>query len=53
MINEYLPFGEILKPQGIDGTVKIRPENSEQDYLKNVSAVYLKNGTSYKICAAE
>jgi len=55
MINAYLPFGEIVKPQGIDGIVKIAPESSETDFIMDLKSVFTKEGNEYKaheICEA-
>ncbi|MBQ3486239.1 MAG: 16S rRNA processing protein RimM [Clostridia bacterium] len=44
---EYLMIGEVLKPQGIKGEVKIKPYAANHDDFRRWKTLYLKQGESY------
>ena len=47
MQSEYLQIGEIVKPQGIRGEVKLRAMTSDMDRYARLETVYLKQGKDY------
>lgn len=54
MINEYLQIGEVLKPQGVRGQVKVRPDTGDAARLAALSTVYVRDqGGAYQPCALE
>lgn len=53
MYNEYLPIGEVLKPQGVRGQVKIRPDTDDPARFLALDHVYIKNGADYISCSLE
>lgn len=44
---EYLQIGEIVKPQGIRGEVKLRAMTSDMSRYARLETVYLREGDSY------
>ena len=44
---EFLQIGEIVKPQGIRGEVKLRAMTSDMDRYARLETVYLKEGKNY------
>lgn len=44
---EYLQIGEIVKPQGIRGEVKLRAMTSDMSRYARLETVYLKEGKNY------
>ena len=44
---EYLMIGEVLKPQGIKGEVKIKPYAANHDDFRRWKTLYIKQGESY------
>lgn len=46
-MNEYLTIGEILKPQGVRGEVKIRPITCDPYRFEELEYVYFKKGDAY------
>ena len=46
-MNEYLMIGEVLKPQGIRGEVKIKPYAANHDDFRRWKTLYIKQGESY------
>ena len=44
---EYLQIGEIVKPQGIRGEVKLRAMTSDMSRYARLETVYLKEGANY------
>jgi len=50
MYSEYLLVGEVLKPQGVRGQVKIRPDTDDPARFLALDTVYLKNGEQYAPC---
>ena len=47
MQSEYLQIGEIVKPQGIRGEVKLRAMTSDMSRYARLETVYLKQGKNY------
>ena len=44
---EYLMIGEVLKPQGVRGEVKIKPYAANHDDFRIWKTLYIKQGESY------
>lgn len=53
MLSEYLLIGEVLKPQGIKGLVKVRPDTDDPERFADLEYVFVKNGSSYEKAAVE
>ena len=51
MYSEYLLIGEVLKPQGVRGQVKVRPDTDDPARFLALDTVYLKQGDAYVPCA--
>ena len=47
MLSEYLMIGEITKPQGVRGEVKVRPCTCDPDRFEGLDTVYVKRGDAY------
>lgn len=47
-LSEYLLIGEITKPQGILGEVKVQPHTGDPARFLNLATVYFQNGNSYE-----
>ncbi len=47
MQRSYFLIGEILKPQGINGEVKLKTHTEDLDNLCDVEKLYTKNGEEY------
>ena len=47
-MNEYLMIGEVLKPQGIKGEVKVKPYAANHDDFRRWKKLYIKQGESYE-----
>lgn len=47
MLSEYLLIGEVLRPQGIQGLVKVRPDTDEPERFRSLDTVYLKKQEAY------
>ena len=47
MLSEYLMIGEITKPQGVRGEVKVRPCTCDPDRFDGLETVYVKKGEAY------
>ena len=45
-MNEYLMIGEVLKPQGVRGEVKIKPYAADLEALHDWKTLYLHDGAS-------
>lgn len=45
---EYLMIGQLLKPQGLDGELKVKPLTSDSHRFKNIEFVYIKENTNYR-----
>lgn len=53
MLHAYFPIGEIVKPQGIRGELKVLPDTSYPQHMAKLSAVYRKNGDNYESIKVE
>jgi 16S rRNA processing protein RimM len=47
MLSDYLLIGEIVKPQGILGEVKVQPYTDDPNRFLDLEKVYVKSGDSY------
>lgn len=47
MYSEYLLIGEVLRPQGVRGQVKVRPDTDDPARFLQLDTVYLKTGDQY------
>ena len=47
MLTEYLLIGEVLRPQGVKGLVKVRPDTDDPERFYELNQVYLKSGEEY------
>ena len=47
MLSEYLMIGEITKPQGVRGEVKVRPCTCDPERFEGLETVYVKQGDQY------
>ena len=47
MLSEYLLIGQVLRPQGIKGQVKVRPDTDDPGRFAELETVYLKQGDKY------
>lgn len=47
MLSEYLMIGEITKPQGVRGEVKVRPCTCDPARFEGLETVYFKRGEGY------
>ena len=47
MLSAYLLIGQVLRPQGIKGLVKVRPDTDDPGRFEDLEAVYIKNGGEY------
>lgn len=53
MYSEYLLIGEVLRPQGVRGQVKVRPDTDDPARFLQLETVYLKKGNTYEPCVIE
>lgn len=51
-MNNYLMIGEVLKPQGVRGEVKVKPYAADTDAFHDWKTLYLLHGTAYEPIAA-
>ena len=47
MLSPYLMIGEITKPQGVRGEVKVRPCTCDPERFEGLEAVYFEKGGAY------
>ena len=47
-MNQYLLIGEVLKPQGIRGELKLRAESEDITRYERLTYVFVKNGDAYE-----
>ena len=52
-MNEYLMIGEVLKPQGIRGEVKVKPFAANHDDFLRWKKLYIKQGEVYEAVKAK
>jgi len=48
MLAEYLLIGEILKPQGVQGQVKVKPYTDDPERFFDLETVYFLKGDKYE-----
>lgn len=48
MLSQYLMIGEITKPQGVRGEVKVRPCTCDPDRFEGLETVYIEKGGIYE-----
>ena len=48
MLSEYLLIGEITKPQGISGEVKVQPHTGDPGRFLDLATVYFQRGDHYE-----
>ncbi len=48
MLSEYLLIGEITKPQGIAGEVKVQPHTDDPSRFLSLDSVYMQSGDGYE-----
>ena len=48
MLSSYLMIGEITKPQGVRGEVKVRPCTCDPGRFEGLETVYVKEGEAYR-----
>ena len=53
MLSEYLLIGQVLRPQGIRGQVKVRPDTDDPGRFEELEFVYLKKNNEYVRAAVE
>ena len=46
-------IGEVLKPQGVRGEIKVRPDTSDPARFENLSRVFLAREGAYTLCEVE
>lgn len=47
MLSDYLLIGQVTRPQGIKGLVKVRPETSDPARFEELTTAFLKDGEGY------
>ncbi|MBE5796294.1 MAG: 16S rRNA processing protein RimM [Clostridiales bacterium] len=52
-MNEYLMIGEVLKPQGIRGEVKVKPFSANHDDFRRWKTLYIRKGEGYEAIKAK
>ncbi len=53
MYSEYLSIGEVLKPQGVRGQVKVRPDTDDPNRFLLLDSVFIKSEEEYIRCPIE
>ena len=48
MLSEYIEVGEVLKPQGIGGLVKVRPDTETPERFLELSDVYIRREAAFE-----
>lgn len=48
MLSEYLLIGQVLRPQGIKGQVKVRPDTDDPERFLDLNSVFLKAGDAFQ-----
>ena len=47
MLSEYLLIGQVLRPQGIKGLLKVRPDTDDPERFLDLESVFVKQGEAY------
>lgn len=53
MLDAYLAIGEVLKPQGVRGEVKVRPDTADPMRFAGLKRVFLARDGAYAPCDVE
>ena len=53
MLDAYLVIGEVLKPQGVRGEIKVPPLTSDPERFYDLEQVFFKKGQDYNACEVE
>ena len=53
MLSEYILIGQVLRPQGIKGLVKVRPDTDDPGRFEDLETVFVKQGEAYKAVAVD
>lgn len=48
MLSKYLLIGEVVKPQGVNGEVKVKPYTDDLNRFKKLKAVFVENKEGYE-----
>ena len=48
MLSEYILVGQVLRPQGIDGLVKVRPDTDDPTRFSDLTSVYIPDNGIYR-----
>ena len=51
MLTPYIEIGEVLRPHGIQGLVKVRPETDDPARFVGLTQVFLSDGQAYRSAA--
>jgi 16S rRNA processing protein RimM len=49
LLSEYLLIGEITKPQGVGGEVKVQPLTDDPNRFLELNQVYFQSGSTYEL----
>ena len=52
-MEQYLMIGEVLKPQGVRGEVKVKPYAADADAFYDWETLYVKKGNAYEPIASD
>ena len=47
MLTPYIEIGEVLRPQGVQGLVKVRPDTDDPQRFLDLKTVWIKTGDTY------
>lgn len=47
MLSKYLLIGEVIKPQGVAGEVKVKPYTNDPERFKDLAAIYLEDEAGF------
>ena len=53
MLSAFILIGEVLRPQGIKGQVKVRPDTDDPGRFEELETVYIKKGSQYDSVSVE
>ena len=53
MLSEYILIGQVLRPQGIKGQVKVRPDTGDPMRFEELEFVYVQAGGAYRKASVE
>lgn len=49
MLSKYILIGQVLRPQGVEGLVKVRPDTDDPNRFLALTHIFLKNGEVYTL----